>query len=129
MLEPEHAALVLGVGAEGLGNEARDGLATDAAGLDQAGNPEAPEVPRHERLAQADTLDEVGHARLALRQALDDPQPVHVGQGLVDEPELAQLLGLIDDGREGRPDPGAGRAQVGDPETAVGSTAVYINRR
>jgi hypothetical protein len=85
-------------------------------------------VPAHEGLRQADVLDEVRHARVAVRQALDDPEAIDVGQGLVDEAELAQLLRLVDDGRDGGPDPGAGWAQLRVPQTVV-STTVYINSR
>ena len=70
----------------------------------------------------------------AVRQAAEDPQAVHVGEGLVDEPELAQVLGLVDDGRDraadagGRGGHGVCRASA-EGGVGVGSTTVYINGR
>ena len=78
---------------------------------DEARAPEPAEVPRHERLAEPDPLDELGDGRLALGEALHDPQPVHVGERLVDEAQGAQLVGLVDDGGEGRADVGRGWGQ------------------
>ena len=69
-------------------------------------------MPADERLGEPDVLDELGHRGRAGRQALDDPQPVDVGEGLVEEAELAQLVGLVDDRRDGRADPG-GRGTQG----------------
>jgi hypothetical protein len=53
-------------------------------------------MPRHERLRQPHLRDELGDRRLAVRQATDDPEAVDVSQGLVDQAQLAQLLGLED---------------------------------
>ena len=111
---------MLGEGAEGLGQEAGDGLAADAPGLDEAGDAEPAEVPRHERLAQPDPLDELGDGGLALGEALDDAQAVHVGEGLVDEAQGAQVLGLVDDGRDGRADVRGGRCQGVAPDAGSG---------
>jgi hypothetical protein len=44
--------------------------------------------------------DELGDGGLGLGEAADDPQPVDVGEGLVDEPQLAQVAGLDDRGRD-----------------------------
>jgi len=134
VLEAEDTTLVLGEGAEGLGEEARDGLATHAARLDEAGNAETPEMPRHEGLTQPDPLDELGDGCLALGEALDDSQAVHVREGLVDEAQRAQVFGLVDDGRDGRTDVCGGGCQMmlrmpgPDRVLAVdGSTPIYIN--
>ena len=78
-------------------------------------------------------VDQLGHGGLALGEAADDPEPVHVGQRLVDEADRAQVVRLVDDRRDGRADAGGGGAQGkgsgcgrrDDP--GVGSMAVYIN--
>jgi hypothetical protein len=48
----------------------------------------------------------------------------------MDELQLTELVGLVDDGRDGRADPGGGWGQGNDLREvrAVTSTAVYINR-
>jgi hypothetical protein len=46
-------------------------------------------------------IDQLGHRCRTVGQALNDPQPVHVGEGLVKQPNLAQVIGLVDDGRNG----------------------------
>jgi hypothetical protein len=51
-------------------------------------------------------LDELRDRGGTGRQALDDPQPVDIGQGTVEQSDLAQLVGLVDDGRDGRADAG-----------------------
>jgi len=67
-----------------------------------------------------------------LRQP-DDPQAIDVGEGLVDDPQLAKVLGLVDDRRKGRTNTGARGGQEASPVgvellRGVTSTAVYINR-
>jgi hypothetical protein len=91
-------------------------------------------MPGDERLRQADRGHEVRDRGVAGREDADDPEAVHVGQGLVDQPELAQLLGLKDRVGDRAADVGAGRAQreglrvlVGDACRPVGSMPVYIN--
>ena len=79
--------------------------------VDDPRRAELAEVPAHERLGQPDVLDQLGHRGCAGRQALDDPQPVDVGQGLVEQSDLAELVGLVDDRCDGRADPGGRRAQ------------------
>jgi hypothetical protein len=86
-------------------------------------------VPRNERLRQADLGDELRDRRRAGRQPLDDAQAIDVGECLVDETKLAQLIGLEDGIREGAADPGRGWGQGRLLRTAIVSTAVYINRR
>jgi hypothetical protein len=75
-------------------------------------------VPTDERLGQADLLDQIGHRRVPIGEALDDPESVDVGERLVDDPQLTELVGLVDDGRDGRADSGGGGGQgdlrVGD---------------
>lgn len=85
-------------------------------------------MPRDERLRQADLGDELGDGRLGGREAADDPEPVDVGKRLVDEAQLAQLVGLEDGVRERAADAG-GRGTQDRLRAAVtvGSTAVYIN--
>jgi hypothetical protein len=46
-------------------------------------------------------VDELGHAGLAAREALHDPQAVHVRERLVEGAQGTQLVGLIDDRRDG----------------------------
>jgi hypothetical protein len=70
-------------------------------------------VPADERLRQADVLDQVRDAGVSEREALDDAQPVDVGERLVDDPELAEVFGRVGDGGERGPDSGPGRAQRG----------------
>lgn len=125
---------MLGEGAEGLREQARDGLATHASRLDEPGDAEPPEVPRHEGLAQSDPLDELGDGGLTLGEALDDSEAIHVREGLVDEAQRAQVLGLVDDGRDGRADVRGGRCQwmlrIPGPDRVLavdGSTLIYIN--
>ncbi len=60
-------------------------------------------MPRHERLRKADLLNEVGHRRVATREPLHDPQPVDVGEGLVERPQGTQLVGRVDDRGDRRP--------------------------
>ena len=55
-----------------------------------------------------DVGDELGDAGLALGEALDDAQAVHVGEGLVEGAQLAQVLGLEDDRGDGRAEAGGG---------------------
>ena len=88
-------------------------------------------MPGHQRLRQPDLRDELGDGRLAGGQASDDAEAVDVGQGLVDEAQLAELVGLEDGVRDRAADVGARGAQgemlrLGRG-AAVGSTAVYIN--
>lgn len=85
-------------------------------------------MPRDERLRQPDLGHELGDRRLGGRETADDPKAVDVGEGLVDEAQLAQLVGLEDRVREGAANAGGRGAQdrlrVG---RTVVSTAVYIN--
>jgi hypothetical protein len=87
-------------------------------------------MPRDERLGQADLRDELGDGRFAVGQAAHDPEPVDVGERLVDEAQLAKLVRLEDGVGDRAADVSAGWAQ-GDlrRRLSVASTTVYINRR
>jgi len=58
-----------------------------------------------------------------------DAQPVDVGEGLVDDAQLAQLVGLEDGIGDRAANAGAGGTQgeVSGDGPVVGSTTVYIN--
>jgi hypothetical protein len=92
---------------ERVGPEAADRFATLPARPDQAGRAQPPDMPAHQWLRQPHFLDQIGHGRLTAGEAADDPEPVDVGECLVDDPQLAQLFGLVDDRRERRADAGA----------------------
>ena len=90
-------------------------------------------MPADQRLRQPDFLDQVGDRSVAAGESPDDPQPVDVGEGLVDDPQLAKVFGLVDDRRKGRANAGARGGQSVSPVgvgllRGVTSTAVYINR-
>ena len=102
--------------AEGLGTEAADGLAADAMALDEPGGAQTLEVVADQRLAEAHVRDELADRGVALGEAPDDAQPVHVREGLVERTQVAQVIGLDDDRRDGRADVGGGRhGWVGTP--------------
>jgi hypothetical protein len=88
-------------------------------------------MPRHKRLRQPDLLDEVRNGRVRLGELLDDPQAVDVGERLVDDTELAEVLGLEDRICDRAADVRAGWTQVGrlvrPADRDLGSTGVYIN--
>ena len=90
-------------------------------------------MPGHERLRQPDLLDEVGNAGVGLGETPDDPQPVDVGECLVDESELSEILRLEDGVGDRAADVGPGRTQGQAPRvmgrSTVGSTPVYLNGR
>lgn len=64
-----------------------------------------------QRLTEPDMVDELGHGGRRLGQPADDSEPVDVRQGLVEDPELAQLLRLVDDGGDRAANPGWRGAQ------------------
>jgi hypothetical protein len=45
-------------------------------------------------------VDEVADARLAVRETPHDAKPVHVGQRLVEDADLAEVVRLVDDRRD-----------------------------
>jgi hypothetical protein len=105
-------------------------FATVPACLDESGHAQPSNVPADERLGQPDLLDEIGHGCVTVRESLDDPEAIDVGERLVDEAELTELVRLVDNGSDGRPDSGGrgGQGFVSGGEVRVASTTVYINR-
>jgi hypothetical protein len=93
-------------GLERLGQQAAHGLPAAPSGLHQPGHTEPTEVPRDQRLGQADVLDQLRHGRVAVGEAAHDAQPIDVGQGLVEQPDGTQVVGLVDDRGDGGADPG-----------------------
>ena len=121
--DAEDLALAIGEPRECLGAKTAERLAAAPARLDETGGPEAADVPAHERLREPDVLDQVPDRRVARREAADDPEPVDVGERLVDDAQLTQVIGLVDDRGERRANPGAGGAQA----RVLASTRIYIN--
>jgi hypothetical protein len=118
--DPEDGPLAGGDLVECLGTEADHDLAAVALGRDEAGVAEPLDMVRHERLGQSDVLDEVGDGRVAARQTSDDAEPVHVGQRLVEGPDAAQVVRLIDERRDRAADPGGrGRQDRSSADTNV----------
>jgi hypothetical protein len=103
--EAEDSPLARGELDEGLRAQSADRLATVATGLDDAGRAEPTQVPRDERLREADMGDEFRHRRLAAGESADDAQAVHVGHDLVEGTQLAKVFGLNDDGGDRAADP------------------------
>ena len=102
----EECPLAGQLGVERFRDERADRLAAAPAGRHDPGGPELAEVPADERLGEPDVIDELGDRRRAPGQPLDDPQPVDVGEGLVEQAQLAQVVGLIDDRGDRRADAG-----------------------
>src|SRR3954451_13733532 len=111
---PEYGTLSLGELVERLGAKAADRFAAAASCLDDTGAAETADVPGHQRLRQADMGDELGDRRLAVREAADDPEAIHVGHDLVKGTQLAQIIGLGDGGGDGAANSGGGRGQDRD---------------
>jgi hypothetical protein len=85
-------------------------------------------MPRHERLAEPDVPDQLADGRGRRGEPAEDPEAVHVGERLVDEPQLSEILRLVDHGRERAADVGGGWGQRAVPRAVpVASTTVYIN--
>ena len=117
---------------ERLGDEAVDGLAAAGAAPRRARPRGAARgaTRRAAATARPGSMSSVTVASASARRA-HDAEPVHVGEGLVDEPQLAQLVGLVDDGRDRAADAGrgGGHGEVGLRSGTVASTTVYINGR
>jgi hypothetical protein len=99
-VEAEQGPLAGDLGVECLGPEGADRLPAAPPRRDESRGPQSTEMPAHERLRQADVLDQVGHGRRTLGQPLDDAQPVDVSERLVEAPQVAQVVGLVDDRRQ-----------------------------
>jgi hypothetical protein len=99
--DAQQNSLALGDLVENVGPELAENLAAGAFRLDDAGDLEAADVPGDERLAEADGFDEIADRCRPFRQALDYAQAVHVRECLVEDAQLAQVVGLIDDRGDG----------------------------
>ena len=80
-----------------IGTELAHDFAAGALGLDDAGGPEPPDVPRNPRLAEPDGVDQFADGRGALSQPSDDAKPVDVRERFVEDAQLAKIVGLVDD--------------------------------
>jgi hypothetical protein len=76
-------------------------------------------MPADERLRQAGVVDELGHTGRPLGEPSHDPQAIHVGQGLVDDLQVAQIVGLVDDRGQRRADSGRGGTQGMPPAPSI----------
>jgi hypothetical protein len=72
-------------------------LAAGPPGLDDSGSLEPGHVPRDQRLAEADRFDQIADRSRTLREPPHDSEAVHVGQRFVEDAQLPQIVGLIDD--------------------------------
>ena len=106
MLEAEKQALPSDLGIERLRQQRTDRLPAASSCCHEAGGSQPTEMPAHERLGETDVLDEVGDGRRAVGEALNDPQPIDVCQRLVKPAQVAQVVRLVDDGRQGRAETG-----------------------
>jgi hypothetical protein len=106
LAERQELALARRLHVERLRAEGADRLAAASARGDQARGTQPAQVPAHQRLRQADVLDEIPDGGRAASEAPDDAQTVDVGERLVEQAQLAKVIGLVDDGRQRRTDPG-----------------------
>ena len=79
-----------------------------------------------QRLRQSNMGDQLRDAGLAVSKSPDNPQAIDVGQGLVEGPEFAQVLGLEDDRSNGRAEMRWGGGQSGTP---IGQEFASYQRR
>ena len=68
-------------------------------------------MPRDEGLAEADVFDQVRDRGFALGEPSDDPEAVHIGQRLVNQPNCAEVVRLVDDRGDRGANSGGRRAQ------------------
>ncbi len=115
----QQEALALGHCVEDVGLQLAQDLATAAAGSHDACRPKARNVPRDQRLAESDGVDQIADRGRALGKSPDDPEAVHVRERLVEYPQLPQIVRLIDDRGNGGADMGGG-GQGGDGLLAGG---------
>jgi hypothetical protein len=97
-------ALALGDLTEDVGSELADHFTARSLGFDDSRSPEPTDVPGNERLAEPDGVDQLAHRGGALGQPSDDAKAVYVGECLVKDAQLAQIVGLIDDRGDGAPE-------------------------
>ena len=83
-----------------------DDLAARSTRLHQAGHPQPAQVPRDQRLRQVHEVDQLRHRGRRLGEALEDAQPRGVGQCLVHDGRLAEVLRRGGDGRDRGADAG-----------------------
>jgi hypothetical protein len=106
LAQPQELALACGLHVERFRAEGADRFAAAPSGGDEARCAQSAQVPAHERLRQAHVLDEIPDGGRAAGEAPDDAQAVDVGERLVEQPQLAKVIGLVDDGGERRAESG-----------------------
>jgi hypothetical protein len=106
LVESQELAFEPRLHVERLRAEGADRLAAAPARGDEARGTQPAQVPAHQRLRQPDVLDEIPDGGRAAGEAPDDAQAVDVGECLMEQPQLAKIIGLVDDGGERRADPG-----------------------
>jgi len=89
---------------EDVGPELAEDLAADPPGLDDSGGLEARHVPAHERLTEPDGLDQIAYGSPPFGQPPHDAEAIHVRKRLVENAQLPQIVGLVDDRCDGCPD-------------------------
>ncbi len=94
---------------QGIATEAAHDLAAGPAGLDESGDAQPPQVPRHERLTEIDVVHEVRHSAIALAEALQHAQPGGVSQRLVNDRHSLQVSRWIGQACDGGSDAGRTR--------------------
>jgi hypothetical protein len=106
LAEPQELALARRLYVERLRAEGAHRLAAAPARGDEARGTQPAQVPAYKRLRQADMLDEIPDGGRAAGEAPDDAQAVDVSERLVEQPQLAKVIWLVDDGGECRADTG-----------------------
>ena len=76
---------------------------------DHAGRLEPAQVPGDQWLGKVDVVDQLGDGHRAVGEALEDAQAGRIGEGLVEDGHLAQLLWGCGDGGDRRTDVGGRR--------------------
>jgi hypothetical protein len=69
--------------------------------------------------------DELGDRRLAVREAADDAEPIHVGHDLVEGTQLAQVIRLGDGRGDGAANAGGRRGQGCDSSWGGGRSSLH----
>jgi hypothetical protein len=97
-------SLALGDLTKDVGTKLADDLAAGPLGFHDAGSSESTDVPRNQRLAEPDGIDQFAYGCRALRKPSDDAKAVNVRERLVENAQLAKIVGLIDDCGDGAPE-------------------------